>query len=156
MPPIRPCICCQIVQGHAPVSPVYEDEAALAFMDIRPVSPGHVLLIPKTHFAYLWEMPSTLFQAMASCLPRLAQALKSVTAAAAIDVFNLNGASGGQTVFHVHFHLVPIAPGSTIFHRRSDEVMLRFHPRPIARQELDSFAARLRQALGADDSEGST
>jgi histidine triad (HIT) family protein len=92
-------------------------------------------------------------QAMASCLPRLAQALKSVTAAAAIDVFNLNGAAGGQSVFHVHVHLVPIPQGNTMFHRGPDEVLLRFHPRSASRQELDSWAARLRQALGAHGSE---
>ncbi len=150
---VQPCIFCQIVQGQAPVSPVYEDETALAFMDIRPVSPGHLLLIPKTHYAYLWEMPAALCQAIVSCLPRLAQTLRTVTAAEAVDVFNLNGAAGGQSVFHVHFHLVPMPRGNTVFYRGPDVVLLRFQPRPVPRRELDACAARLRHALGSPVSE---
>lgn len=101
------CIFCKIVAGEIPCSRVYEDDSALAFMDIGPVCPGHVLLIPKAHHARVTDLPEALAAHLGQLLPRLARA---VVAAADADGFNLhqtNGACSGQVVPHVHFHIIP-------------------------------------------------
>ena len=94
------CIFCQIMEGKAASSKVYEDEICLAFMDIQPVNPGHVLVIPKKHFTDLSDLPadigSHLFQVaqrIAVCMPKTG--IKSE----GIDLFLANGEAAGQEIF---------------------------------------------------------
>lgn len=101
------CIFCKIVAGEIPCCRVYEDDSALAFMDIGPIQPGHMLLIPKAHHERVTDLPEELAAHLGSLMPRLARA---VVAAADADGFNIhqtNGACSGQVVPHVHFHIIP-------------------------------------------------
>ncbi len=129
------CIFCKIVAGQIPSARVYEDATKLAFMDIGPIQPGHVLLIPKAHFERLTDLPAEVAADLAACLPRLARA---VVAAARADGFNLmqtNGTCAGQSVAHVHFHIIP---------RRNDDGY-RFHWQPTAYKpgEMESWRAKI-------------
>ena len=85
------CIFCRIVAGQAPVSPVFDAEGVLAFMDVNPVRPGHLLVIPTAHRAQIWEMRDEEFASVYRHLPTLVRALKRAMDADAIDVLNLNG-----------------------------------------------------------------
>jgi histidine triad (HIT) family protein len=114
------CIFCQIVAGTAPSFRVYEDAQVLAFMDIHPVSDGHLLVIPKHHYETLLESDEASLLAVMSASRRLAVAVKSALRPDGIGVHQLNGSAAGQTVFHYHMHLIPRNHGDPIaFHGRT-------------------------------------
>ena len=101
------CIFCKIVRGEIPSAKVYEDDTKLAFMDIGPVRPGHVLLIPKTHHERLTDMPGDDVADLASVLPALARAVVKAADADGFNIHQTNGACSGQVVPHVHLHVIP-------------------------------------------------
>ncbi|MFH0874108.1 MAG: HIT family protein [Candidatus Komeilibacteria bacterium] len=96
------CLFCSIVSGTIPANKVYEDEQALAFLDIKPVHPGHVLLIPKQHHAQLAETPDTLLAQLFIKAKKLLPAIKLATGA---DFVVVNVV--GTDVPHFHIHLIP-------------------------------------------------
>src|SRR5260370_22057272 len=102
------CVFCRIVAGQAPSSTVFEDGRVLAFMDSSPVRRGHVLVIPKAHRAQIWAMADAEFAAVYRRLPTLVRALARATRADAVNIPSLNGPAGRQSVFHLHFHLIPL------------------------------------------------
>ncbi|MGE0790181.1 MAG: HIT family protein [Sandaracinaceae bacterium] len=97
----------KILDGQIPAHRVYEDEHVLAFLDINPLSEGHVLVIPKERKAYLHELSDDQAAAIGRALPRLARAVMKATGASAYNVLQNNGAVAHQAVFHVHFHIIP-------------------------------------------------
>ena len=101
------CIFCKIVAGTAPSAKVYEDDHTLAFMDLMPVSRGHTLVIPKSHYENLFEIEAPLLAAVADVSHKLAPAIQSAFEPDGLRIFQLNGAAAGQTVFHYHMHLLP-------------------------------------------------
>jgi histidine triad (HIT) family protein len=111
------CVFCKMVAGDIPVTKVYEDDISLAFLDIRPVSDGHTLVIPKRHFGRLHDCPAEQLAQVASCLGRIANA---VSRAVKCDAYNLlcnNGRAAGQLVEHLHFHIIPRRTGDAVFDR---------------------------------------
>ena len=105
------CIFCKIVRGEAPSFRVFEDALTLAFMDIAPVSDGHVLVITREHFTNIFEATPEALAAVAKSSLRIAGALREELAPAGLAVAQLNGEAAGQTVFHYHVHLIPRKPG---------------------------------------------
>jgi histidine triad (HIT) family protein len=101
------CIFCKIARGEIPSAKVLETDQAFAFLDINPVNPGHVLVIPKAHHARLADLPDPLAAHTASLLPRLCRAVRDATGAEALNVIVNNGRAAGQTVDHVHWHIIP-------------------------------------------------
>ncbi len=101
------CIFCRIAHGEIPCAKVYEDESALAFLDLAPVCPGHALIIPKTHYANMLEFPSELAPGVFSALQKVSAAVMEATGAAGINIMQNNGLAAGQTIFHVHWHVIP-------------------------------------------------
>ena len=98
----------KIVRGEIPCHPVYEDELVLAFLDINPLSRGHVLVIPKASAETLDQVDDDTAAALGRALPRVARAVLKATGATAYNVLQNNGAAAHQAVFHVHFHIIPI------------------------------------------------
>jgi histidine triad (HIT) family protein len=139
------CVFCRIVAGEAPVSKVFEDARTLAFLDVNPVRRGHVLVIPKAHRAQVWEMRDPEFAAVYRRLPSLVRALAQAMKADAVDVLNLNGAAGGQTVYHVHFHLIPIHRDRSPLRRTGRRVAFEFTQEAATRAQLDRIARRIRE-----------
>lgn len=136
------CVFCRIIAGEEMVSIVYEDDHALAFMDIQPASPGHVLVVSREHYADLFTTPA---EEAAHCLvvaKKLAPGIKAATGAAAMNLFSANGTAGGQDVEHFHLHLIPV--------REGEEFELQL-PRAGAvvpsRSQLDVMAARIGRAV---------
>jgi len=105
--PTESCIFCKIVAGEVPSSRVLEDETCLAFLDIGPLAPGHLLVIPKTHAMHLWDLDDQTVAAIGAQLPRLARAVTEATGAEGCNILQNNGRASGQVVEHVHFHIIP-------------------------------------------------
>lgn len=103
----QPTIFARILAGDLPCHRVYEDEYVLAFLDIFPLSPGHLLVIPKEQKAYLHELSEASGAAIGRVLPRLARAAMAASGATSYNVLQNNGAAAHQAVFHVHFHIIP-------------------------------------------------
>jgi histidine triad (HIT) family protein len=101
------CIFCKIVQGEIPSSRVLETEGAVAFLDIHPVNQGHVLLVPKAHHVNLADLPDEQAAHAGSLLPRLCRAVRSATAADGLNVIANLGRVAGQTIDHIHWHIIP-------------------------------------------------
>ena len=144
------CVFCGILAGTLPVSMVHRDDLCSAFMDIQPVNPGHVLVIPLEHCASLSELDPETGSHMFAVAQRLAAALYSATAAGGggaprcegVNLFLADGSVAGQDVFHVHLHVIPRYAG--------DGFGFRFGPdytRLPQRSELDRAAGEIRAAL---------
>ena len=101
------CIFCKIVAGEIPCHQVFSSDSVFAFLDIGPVSAGHVLLIPKSHCESIVDLPSDLAAAIGTALPRLARAVVDAVGADGLNVLQNNGECAGQVVKHAHFHLIP-------------------------------------------------
>jgi len=101
------CIFCKIVAGQIPCYKVFENDYALAFMDIGPISIGHTLLIPKTHVDRIDQCPPDILAQTAKVLPQLAGAVAAAVNAPAYNILCNNGSAAGQVVRHLHFHIIP-------------------------------------------------
>jgi histidine triad (HIT) family protein len=133
-------IFAKIVRGEIPCIRLYEDADTLAFMDIMPQSPGHCLVIPKVAGENLLDTPAASLAAAISTTQRLARAAQAGLGASGVIVTQFNGPAAGQTVFHLHFHVIPVygAGGS-----------LKLHAREKADPAvLEEQAAKIRSALG--------
>jgi len=101
------CIFCKIIEGGLPSYKVYEDGNTLAFLDIFPIQPGHVLVIPKSHFADIFDTPEKDLQDLMATAKKLAPAVMKATKADAINIGMNNRQASGQVVMHAHLHVIP-------------------------------------------------
>ncbi len=101
----------KIIAGEIPCHKIYEDDQVLAFLDIGPVSAGHMLVIPKEPAVTLDALSDEASAAIGRVLPRLCRALKMVTGSGAMNVLQNNEALAHQVVEHVHFHIIPKPDG---------------------------------------------
>jgi histidine triad (HIT) family protein len=131
----------RMVRGEIPCIRLHEDEYTLSFMDIMPQSPGHCLVIPKRAGENLLDSPVESLSAAIASVQRIARAVQSGLGASGVIVQQFNGPAAGQTVFHLHFHVVPVyAAGGA----------LRLHARDKADPAvLEEQAAKIRAALAA-------
>lgn len=132
------CVFCKIVRGEMPAIRVHEDERTLTFMDIQPASPGHTLVISKTHAPNLLEIAEPDLLAVAVITQRVARAVQRALVPDGLRIGQFNGAAAGQTVPHYHVHVVPMREGQRV----------GAHGRERARlEELKALAAQIRAAL---------
>jgi len=101
------CVFCKIIREEIPSDKVYEDDNVLAFLDIKPVSSGHTLLIPKVHSENLLNISEEHLANLMSVLPKVAKAIIEATGASGFNVGINNGADAGQIIFHTHIHIIP-------------------------------------------------
>ncbi|MGH3145058.1 MAG: HIT family protein [Rubrobacter sp.] len=137
------CAFCEILAGNRPASVVFRDERCAAFMDIRPINPGHVLVVPNNHAASLADLPEDAGAHMFRTAQKVAAALYgSGLECEGVNLFMADGEAAGQEVFHVHLHVFPRYAG--------DGFALAFGPgysnRPD-REELEDAARHIREAL---------
>jgi histidine triad (HIT) family protein len=97
----------KILSGEIPCHRVYEDDHVLAFLDIGPLSRGHMLVIPKERKAFVHELSDDSAAAVGRVLPRLCRAMVAATGAKAYNILQNNGTEAHQVVMHVHFHIIP-------------------------------------------------
>lgn len=101
------CIFCKIIAGEIPSAKVYEDEHVYAFLDISQVTTGHTLVIPKVHTADIFETPADVAGELFARVPKIANAIKKVYHPQGINLLNNNGIFAGQSVYHLHIHIIP-------------------------------------------------
>ena len=141
----EPCVFCAIVKGEAGASTVYRDDAAMAFMDIRPVNTGHVLVVPLKHEVSLLQLDEKAVAHLFRIGVRIAGALEaSGVRCEGFNLFLADGEAAGQDVFHVHLHVVPRFRGDGLGWIRPDSDKLP------QRSHLDELARRIRRAAGWD------
>ena len=102
-----PTIFDAILAGDIPCHRVYEDDHVLAFLDIGPLSRGHVLVIPKERARFMHELSETAAAALGAVLPKLCRAVMAATGCEHYNLLQNNGAPAHQAVFHVHVHIIP-------------------------------------------------
>jgi histidine triad (HIT) family protein len=130
----------KILRGEMPSFPVYEDEHTLAFMDVMPQAEGHTLIIPKAPAENIMDVPPEALAATILTTQKVAAAVKKAMDAPGVMVLQLNGPEAGQTVFHLHFHVIP----------RFHGIELKFHARSMEDPEkLKANQAKIKAALGA-------
>ncbi|GIK38012.1 MAG: HIT family protein [Anaerolineae bacterium] len=132
---VADCAFCQIIQGEVPAYIVWEDELSLAFLDRRPLFPGHCLLVPKVHYPTLVDLPADLIGPLFGQAQRLARAVEKGLAAEGTFVAMNNRVS--QSVPHLHIHVVP--------RRKKDGLKGFFWPRQS--YESDAAMQEMRQRL---------
>jgi histidine triad (HIT) family protein len=128
----------RILRGEIPAHKVYEDEHTLAFMDVMPQADGHTLVVPRAAAENIFDVPGDALGATILTTQRVAAAVRKAFDPPGVMIAQLNGRGAGQSVFHIHFHVLP----------RYEGVDFRFHARDMADpQVLADHAARIRAAL---------
>ncbi|MGE5574643.1 MAG: HIT family protein, partial [Ignavibacteria bacterium] len=108
------CIFCKIIQKQASASTVYEDEGVMVFLDIRPLNIGHTLIIPKSHFVDIFDIPQEILSQVHKITKSVAFAVKKATNADGISIIQQNGKAAGQDIFHMHVHVIPRFEGQKL------------------------------------------
>ena len=101
------CIFCKIANGEIPSTTLYEDEDFRVILDLGPATRGHALLLPKNHFANLFELDDETAQKAILVAKKMAGKMKDALGADGFNLVQNNGEPAGQTVFHFHMHLIP-------------------------------------------------
>jgi histidine triad (HIT) family protein len=140
---VEGCVFCAIVAGDTPAHVVASDDHTLAFLDVRPVFPGHVLLVPRDHHETLGDLPPALVAPLFAAVQRVALAVEAGMEAHGTFVAINNTVS--QSVPHLHVHVVP--------RRRKDGLRGFFWPRQryAGEEEMADTAARIRAAMSLAD-----
>lgn len=101
------CLFCRIIKGDIPCHKVYEDDSALAFLDITPCSRGHTVIIPKKHYDSFQDMEDDDIAGLFSAVAKITAAVNKVIGTDASNIGLNNGKAAGQAVPHVHVHIIP-------------------------------------------------
>ncbi len=133
------CAFCKIIAGQIPSTRIYEDEQTLAFMDIGQVNPGHVLVAVKPHVENVFGLDDTLAGAVFRATVRVARAVHAAFAPQGMSIYQANGPAAGQTVFHLHIHVVP--------RWDADGMNLTWPVKNPPREKLEEYAVKIRAAL---------
>lgn len=105
------CIFCKIASGDIPSAKIYEDDKVMAFLDLNPLTPGHALIVPKTHAATLLDLPPGFGDAALAAMARVGKALMEALGAGGFNCLQNNFSAAGQEVMHLHWHVIPRKSG---------------------------------------------
>lgn len=135
----KDCLFCKIISGQIPADKVYEDDYWLAFLDIRPVNKGHLLLIPKKHYRNIFDLPEDILDKLGRPLAKLAKVVREVSLAEGVNIIMNNEPAAGQIIFHAHWHIVP---------RFSDDGHRHWTGRnDVSKEELAGMAEKIKESL---------
>ena len=137
------CIFCQIIRKETTASIVYEDAKIVAFLTNRPVNEGHTLVVPKKHYANIYEIPEEEAAYLFKVAKRFAQAVRDAVSADGIRLVQNNGWAAGQVVSHLHVHVIPMMSTEGFIHGKA----FHDHTNPRGSEELEKDAERIRQHL---------
>ena len=130
------CIFCQIIKGQLPCAKVYEDKRVISFLDINPVNPGHTLVVPKSHYETLFEIPAEDLKTCTLIAQKVARAVFKGTGASGLNLIQNNFRSAGQLIDHVHIHLIPRYP--------QDNFLTSWPGKPYQQGELEKVLRRIK------------
>lgn len=131
------CIFCKIIAGEIPSHKIYEDEHTFAFLDIKPINPGHALVIPKAHHENIFETTTDTLSHMTRSVQKVAQAIRTGLEADVKLAMN-NGVNAGQVVFHAHIHVIP---------RFDGDGRELWHGSAVGEERLIETAEKIKNAL---------
>ena len=138
MPYDRNNVFAKILRGEVASVKVYEDDKTLAFMDVMPQAEGHVLVVPKEAAENIFDLSAEGAAALIATTQKVARAVKNGLTVPGVMLAQLNGEAAGQSVFHMHFHIIP----------RRGGVDMKLHARDMVDPKtLEPVAAKIRSAL---------
>ena len=133
------CIFCAIVEGVIPATKVYEEELILAFMDINPANPGHLLVIPKRHYRNIFDIDVEMAGKIMRVGTRLASVVKTALNPDGLNLLQSSESAAFQTVFHFHLHLIP--------RWEDDSLVLPWQPQQGDINQIAEVADKIRQHI---------
>lgn len=122
------CIFCDIANKKIPSKIIYEDSYTLAFLDLSPVNPGHTLIIPKKHFENVLDLDEEYAEHLGKAIVKVTNLLKTKLNVKNLNVINNSGKLSGQTVMHLHFHLIP--------RKENDNLVINFNESNAKEEDL--------------------
>lgn len=123
------CIFCKIANGEIPSRTLYEDEQFRVILDLGPATKGHALILPKEHYANLYELPDVAAGAVLKLAKKMAATMTQRLGCEGLNLVQNNGELAGQTVFHFHMHLIP--------RYRTDGQTIGWKPQEVSQEELE-------------------
>ena len=133
------CIFCKLSNGDIPTNALYEDDVVKVIFDLNPASKGHVLILPKNHFANLFEIPEDIEAKAFVLAQKMATKMKKVFDCDGFNIVQNNGECAGQTVFHFHMHLIPRYKG--------DQVGITWHPGELSDADKEEILLKVKEQL---------
>ena len=140
MKPIGDCTFCRIVEGDITSYKIYENQTVLAFLDIKPVSPGHTLVIPKTHYETLENVPTEVMEELARSILIISKALFKALHPEGYFVLQSNKRVAGQEIPHLHFHIVPVWKDLDTWH-------MEFSSIKFSENEMENMTNKIRSEI---------
>ncbi len=129
------CLFCNIASGKIPAKIIYDSPDIMAFLDIRPANPGHVLVIPKEHIETLQDLPEDMNSALLQIVKIIAQAQVEAIGAQGVNVLQNNGEIAGQAVPHLHIHVIP--------RYKDDKIAFNWTPIGLKPEQMGEIQKRL-------------
>lgn len=133
------CVFCKIISGEIPSHTIYEDDEFKVILDVSPATKGHALILPKKHYADIYEIEEETAGNAMKLAKRLASQMTKVLKCDGFNILQNNHEVAGQTVFHFHMHLIPRYPGA----KNSD--ILRYDHENFTAEELKQICDELKQ-----------
>jgi histidine triad (HIT) family protein len=130
------CIFCKVLSGEIPSERIYEDDHAIAVMDINPWTRGHAVVFPRKHAENLFEIEDGELEHVAVAAKRVATKMRDTLDCDGINLLQSNGRAAWQTIFHLHIHVIPRYDG--------DPLQLPVRPEPATPEELAEVAKEIR------------
>ena len=134
------CIFCKILAGEIPSAVVYEDDDFKAILDVNPAVRGHVIILPKNHAANIFELPDEDASKVMVVAKKIAAAVQKTYSCDGVNILQNNGKVAGQTVFHLHVHVIPRYEGDT------DSIRIGWRPGETP-EDLADIAEEIRKNL---------
>lgn len=129
------CIFCKLANGDIPTATLYEDEDFRVILDANPASKGHALILPKEHYANLYELDDALAAKALVLAKKMVTKLTDILGCDGYNVVQNNGETAGQTVFHFHIHLIP--------RYKDDNVGLKWNQTELTDEDRDDILSRI-------------
>jgi len=133
------CEFCKLARKEDDATIVFEDERTMAFLDIRPVNDGHALVIPRTHYENIYEIPDDEIAYVYKVVKKVASAVKRSVKPDGISITQHNGRAALQRIFHLHVHIIPRYEGQRF--PRPDELS------EVSRERLEGIATKIRKYM---------
>ena len=131
------CIFCKLANGELETNTLYEDDDFRVIFDLSPATEGHVLILPKEHYANVFELPTELASKVYVLAKKIATVLKEITGCSGVNILQNNGEAAGQTVFHFHMHIIP----------RYHEEILKWDAKEINQEKVDAIIKKAESLL---------
>ena len=132
------CIFCKLANGDIPTNTIYEDEDFIVFMDNAPATKGHALVVPKDHFANIYEIDEEILGKAVKVGQKVAKHVTPILGCEGFNLLQNNGEVAGQTIFHFHMHLIPR------YKDMENSGLLETTPNEVPAEELKDLCEQLK------------